>query len=81
MKISKEVYDALEEWKCDIGTYNSTYDELEFFFDDYDIEQFPTIVHDWWVGNAVSRSQEQNNRLIAIIRWVNGEDVFEVDND
>ena len=31
----------------------------------------------WWVD--YKNSNEQNNRLIAIIRWVNGEDVFEVE--
>ena len=35
------------------------------------------VVLKWWL-NDVSYT-ESNNRLIAIIRWVNGEDVFEVE--
>ena len=31
------------------------------------------------MGLPEINNSEQNNRLIAIIRWVNGEDVFEVE--
>jgi hypothetical protein len=38
----------------------------------------PDDVKRWWTYPEINNF-ETNNRLIAIIRWVNGEDVFEVD--
>ena len=67
MKISKEVYDALVWWcnqRTDVGITS--------------ISLFPDEIDDWWLDHNISE-KERNNRLIAIIRWVNGEDVFEVE--
>ena len=43
-----------------------------------DFKNLPDCVLNWQLntGSAV----EANNRLIAIIKWLNGEDVFEVEN-
>ena len=72
IKISKEVYDALVDWKHD------TAPEKDFYITPFDFEEIPFVVKSWWLANNVD-SIVNNNRLIAIIRWVNGEDVFEVE--
>ena len=74
MKISKEVYDALIEWK---DTLDSNDDEYKPLVSWVNIKNLPETVY-MWLGDDVP-DKENNNRLIAIIRWVNGEDVFEVE--
>ena len=71
MKISKEVYDALVEWRRYQNLTNS-------FVGHTDIEKFPEVVKEWWIEDFTD-ILKANNRLIAIIRWVNGEDVFEIE--
>ena len=71
-KISKEVYDGLVDWKHD------TAPEKDFYTTPFDFKEIPFVVKSWWLANNVD-SIGNNNRLIAIIRWVNGEDVFEVE--
>lgn len=70
MKISKEVYDALNGWLQgrDLDTEPIS---------GWDMFQLPQKVDDWIMD--VMTTPENNNRLIAIIRWVNGEDVFKVE--
>ena len=72
MKISKEVYDALVDWKHD------TAPEKDFYITPFDFKEIPFVVKSWWLANNVD-SIGNNNRLIAIIKWINGEDVFEVE--
>lgn len=67
--VSQEFMDELEDWKL------NTVDGV--FISDDDIEDLPYIIVSWWVEEP--SDEESNNRLIAIIRWVNGEDVFEVE--
>ena len=74
MKISAEVYDALVEWK---DTLDSNDDEYKPLVSWVNIKNLPETVY-MWLGDDVP-DKENNNRLIAIIRWVNGEDVFEVE--
>ena len=71
MKISKEVYDALVEWKTGLNING------QYYVDDEDIYDLPSVIENWWRDDT--HALEQNNRLIEIIRWVNGEDVFEVE--
>lgn len=71
--VSQEFMNELEEWKSNLVSY----DEHSYFIDGYVIEGLPVVVNAWW-GDEVP-DEENNNRLIAIIRWVNGEDVFEVE--
>lgn len=71
MKISKEVYDALVEWRRNKNLIN----DLVWYTD---IKSVPEVVKEWWIEDFVDTLQT-NNRLIAIIRWVNGEDVFEIE--
>lgn len=73
MKISKEVYDALVEWKEECLENKM----FSGFVGETDIKYLPEFVGDWWKTINIS-AKKSNNRLIAIIRWVNGEDVFEV---
>lgn len=71
--VSQEFMNKLEDWKNNLTKYN----EPGYFIDWKVLQDLPTIVIAWW-GDEVS-NEESNNRLIAIIRWVNGEDVFEVE--
>lgn len=70
--VSKEFMNALKKWKDNLkmNGKHSVYD--------YDIHEFSDIIEDWWSPVGI-RDYEQNNRLIAILRWVNGEDVFEIE--
>lgn len=74
MKISKEVHDALVGWKESMFVNNN----FDIFVGRSTIDNFPKVIHDWWANIYIS-DKENNNRLITIIRWVNGEDVFEVE--
>ena len=76
MKISKEVYDALVEWRDTQSIYASS-GRVDEFIDGIDLQYIPNIVNSWWV--TPEEPVATNNRLIAIIRWVNGEDVFKVE--
>lgn len=67
--VSQEFMNELKDWKL------NTVDGV--FINDDDIEDLPYIIVSWWEGP--SDEENNNNRLIAIIRWVNGEDVFEVE--
>ena len=69
--VSQEFMNELEEWKKRGKTD-------VYFVGSYDISMLPIDVIRWWDYPEINNS-EQNNRLIAIIRWVNGEDVFEVE--
>ena len=71
MKISKDIYDALVEWR-DANHLDHTH------INGGDILRLPTFILNFWLELGISQN-EANNRLIAIIRWVNGEDVFEVE--
>lgn len=70
--VSQEFMNKLEEWKAGLKI------EGQYHVDDRDLFDIPVIIDDWWL-NINTSALEQNNRLIAIIRWVNGEDVFEVE--
>ncbi|MBU7568540.1 hypothetical protein KGP39_07270 [Weissella hellenica] len=69
--VSQEFMDELEEWKQQGNTE-------AYFVGWYDISVLPDDVKRWWTYPEINNF-ETNNRLIAIIRWVNGEDVFEVE--
>lgn len=69
--VSKEFMNGLEEWRKNKNLIN----ELVWYTD---IKSIPEVVKEWWAEDFVDKTKT-NNRLIAIIRWVNGEDVFEVE--
>ena len=69
--VSQEFMNELEEWKKRGNTD-------VYFVGSYDLSMLPDCVKRWWNYPEINNF-ECNNRLIAIIRWVNGEDVFEVE--
>lgn len=70
--VSQEFMNESVEWKdnSELNGKHSIYD--------FDIHDFLDIIEDWWCPVGI-RDYEQNNRLIAILRWVNGENVFEIE--
>ena len=75
-KVTQEFMNELIEWRDDNGLETKTRYMYEAVDGD-DIQRIPDIVDIWWT--MPSDSIERNNRLIAIIQWLNGEDVFEVE--
>lgn len=73
--VSQEFMGGLNAWK---GTLYSNDDEYKPFVGIERLENLPEVVFEWLESDEVA-DEENNNRLIAIIRWVNGEDVFEVE--
>ena len=69
--VSQEFMNELEEWKAGLNING------QYYVSDEDIFDTPVVIEDWWKDDT--HALEQNKRLIAIIRWVNGEDVFEVE--
>ncbi|APS42194.1 hypothetical protein FOL01_1335 [Weissella jogaejeotgali] len=71
--VSQEFMNELEEWTATRALSRAS----NCFVDIHDIETLPMHIETWWGVNGADT--ENNNRLIAIIRWMNGEDVFEVE--
>ena len=69
--VSQEFMNKLEGWKIGYVANSS-------FLDTDNIGNLPPVVSRWWIYADIT-DKERNNRLITIIRWVNGEDVFEVE--
>lgn len=67
--VSQKFMNALKEWKA--------HGVIATFVNGGDLSHLPLTVYDWWVDDI--SDEECNNRLIAIIRWMNSEDVFEVE--
>lgn len=70
--VSQDFMDKLEDWKETLMLDNV------LFIGRKALSNLPNLLDKWWRDGSVS-VHESNNRLIAIIRWVNGEDVFEVE--
>lgn len=75
-KVTQELMNELIKWRDDNGLETKTRYMYEAVDGD-DIQRIPDVVDIWWTGPY--NSIERNNRLIAIIKWLNGEDVFEVE--
>ena len=73
--VSQVFMNDLNEWKEAYIT--DTLDEKYHYVSAGDLDTLPGMIKDWWI--ELNKPTETNNRLIAIIRWVNGEDVFEVE--
>lgn len=69
--VSQEFMNELNLW-CDIRKLH------DFRLLISDLHSLPDLIKNWQKDELQS-DKESNNRLIAIIRWVNGEDVFEVE--
>ena len=74
-KVTQKFMDALEKWK---GSRSSHFSRKYNYVTSRELLEIGRTVHQWWHGN-IDDSIETNNRLIAIIQWLNGEDVFEVE--
>lgn len=72
-KITPELMQDLKGWQEEQRLYVD--DDVVVSWEDFKNE--PTSIQEWRLntGSAI----EANNRLIAIIQWLNGNDVFEVD--
>lgn len=75
-KVTQEFMDELIKWRDDNGLETKTGYIYEAVDGD-DIQRIPDVIDIWWT--MPSDSIERNNCLIAIIQWLNGEDVFEVE--
>ena len=75
-KVTHEFMNKLIEWRnfrhldARNGDWSATFRQQDF-------GSFPKIVSSWRLKEE--NSTERNNRLIAILKWLNGEDVFEVE--
>lgn len=75
-KVTQEFINELIKWR-DNSNLDAQTSRPDTFVDGLGISEFPEVVEDWWVD--LDDPIDNNNRLIAIIRWLNGEDVFEVE--
>ena len=72
-KVTKEFMDELVTWR-DKQCIDVTRGYGFVYHDD--LAKVPPLVKAWWLFD--NTSIERNKRLIAIVSWLNGEDVFEV---
>ena len=75
-KVTQEFMNELIKWRDD----NSLETKTGYMYEAVDgdeIQLLPDVVDIWWT--KPHDSIERNNRLITIIQWLNGEDVFEVE--
>lgn len=75
-KVTQEFMDELIKWR-DYWNLDTKTGMVYAFVDGYNIQNICGVVDDWLAGD--SNPVERNNRLISIIQWLNGEDVFEVE--
>lgn len=75
-KVTREFINELIKWR-DQEYLNSTDGKKHHYMDHNDLDLLPDVAEDWRLENE--NPIERNNRLIAIIQWLNGEDVFEVE--
>lgn len=73
-KVTKEFMDELVAWR-DKQCIDVTRGYGFVYHDD--LAKVPSVVRAWWLYD--NASIERNRRLIAIIQWLNGEDVFDVE--
>lgn len=70
-KVTRKFINELNEWK------QANFNEDFMFFNGDTIADFSDVINNWWYLPLEDKTR--NNRLIAIIQWLNGEDVFEVE--
>lgn len=75
-KVTQDFMNELIEWRDNKGIDATSY-KLGSNLDGRDLTALPYRVHEWRC-NVVSPI-DRNNRLISIIQWLNGEDVFEAE--
>ena len=71
-------YKLTEELMNELNKWNKTIKDNDLHVDEIPLDDFPGLVDDWvFTENSVF---ETINRLITLMHFVNGEDVFEVGN-
>ena len=75
-KVTQEFVHELVEWRDKNYLDAKTGSAYEYVVGD-NIQNIPYVIGIWWTD--LDNPIENNNRLIAIIQWLNGEDVFEVE--
>lgn len=75
-KVTQEFMNELIKWR-DEERLNINTKGIGSFLDIQHIKKLPDVVDIWWT--VQENKIENNNRLIAIIQWLNGEDMFEVE--
>ena len=75
-KVTQEFMNAFVEWRDKNDLDAKTGSDYEFVVGE-NIQNIPFVIGIWWTD--LDNPIENNNRLIAIIQWLNGEDVFEVE--
>lgn len=75
-KVTQEFMNVLVKWRKD-DDINVNSGKSYNYINHNDLADLPAVAVAWWVDD--NEPIERNNRLIAIIKWLNGEDVFEVE--
>ena len=75
-KVTKRFMNELINWR-DNNNLDFTSGYTNMFIAGHEIQELPDVV-DVWRTDA-DDSIENNNRLISILQWLNGENVFEVE--
>ena len=76
-KVKQEFIEALNKWR-DVRDVDTSINNSKTLIVPIDLSEMPAEVRNWCIKTP-DVSAENNNRLIAIIQWLNGEDVFEVE--
>lgn len=69
-KVTQRFMTCLNKWK------QANFNDDFMFVNEDTIADFSEVIDNWWHSDLNDR--ERNKRLVAIINWINGEDVFEV---
>ena len=75
-KVTKKFMNMLVEWRDKYDLYATSGNTLSHVVP-RDLSTLPDKVKIWWYSGE--HSTDRNNHLIAIISWLNGDDVFEVE--
>lgn len=69
-KVTQKFMDELSEWK------QANFNDDFMFVNEDTMADFSEVIDNWWYSS--SDDKEKNRRLVAIINWINGAEVFEV---
>lgn len=75
-KVTREFMNALINWR-DERDLDVARKPDGLYVNGIDMWNFTNAIDAWWLEST--DRVEHNNRLIAIIKWLNGEDVFEIE--
>lgn len=75
-KVTQEFMNELIKWR-ENEDLNATSGKIWKYINDYDLAKLPSAAQVWRFDDK--DPIERNNRLIAIIQWLNGEGVFKVE--